>query len=161
MTQITTELHDTADLAAVLAALPAAYTLAIHAPGPVAGEGGGAWRHVAVVDHARRRLTLALEPIAPETIPHAFTVSLVHAGPDRVKLMAALRKLLGIDLRATRRLLDTLPATLRTELSHDEAAHVLAALQPLGAGLTVEPTGGGAGRRFTAPPPDQQTDAPL
>ncbi|MBM7710229.1 50S ribosomal protein L7/L12 [Enterococcus lemanii] len=67
-----------------------------------------------------------------------FTVELTSAGDQKVKVIKAVREATGLGLKEAKALVDGAPAAVKENIAKDEAEALKAALEEVGASVTVK-----------------------
>ena len=67
-----------------------------------------------------------------------FTVELTSAGDQKVKVIKAVREATGLGLKEAKGLVDSAPAAVKEGVSKEEAEALKAALEEVGASITVK-----------------------
>ncbi|MGO2083654.1 50S ribosomal protein L7/L12 [Vagococcus sp.] len=67
-----------------------------------------------------------------------FTVELTAAGDSKVKVIKAVREATGLGLKEAKGLVDSAPAAVKEGISKDDAEALKAALEEVGASVTVK-----------------------
>ncbi|WEG73237.1 50S ribosomal protein L7/L12 [Vagococcus intermedius] len=67
-----------------------------------------------------------------------FTVELTSAGDQKVKVIKAVREATGLGLKEAKALVDGAPSALKEGVSKEEAEACKAALEEVGAGITLK-----------------------
>ena len=67
-----------------------------------------------------------------------FTVELTSAGDSKVKVIKAVREATGLGLKEAKGLVDGAPAAVKENISKEEAEALKAALEEVGASVTVK-----------------------
>ena len=89
--------------------------------GSVAGPGGSAAAGGAVAEEQTE-----------------FTVELTSAGDQKVKVIKAVREATGLGLKEAKGLVDSAPAAVKEGVAKEEAEALKAALEEVGASVTVK-----------------------
>ena len=67
-----------------------------------------------------------------------FTVELTSAGDSKVKVIKAVREATGLGLKEAKAVVDSAPSAVKEGVSKEEAEALKAALEEVGAGVTVK-----------------------
>ena|SRR5690554_6152389 len=67
-----------------------------------------------------------------------FTVELTSAGDSKVKVIKAVREATGLGLKEAKGLVDSAPAAVKENISKEDAEALKAALEEVGASVTVK-----------------------
>ena len=80
----------------------------------------------------------AAGPVAAAEEQTEFTVELTAAGDQKVKVIKAVREATGLGLKEAKAVVDGAPSAVKEGISKDEAEALKAALEEVGASVTVK-----------------------
>jgi large subunit ribosomal protein L7/L12 len=77
----------------------------------------------------------AAAPVEEKTI---FDVILSEVGPDKLKVIKAVREITGLGLKEAKELVESAPKPVKVEVSKEEAQKIAEKLQEVGAKVTLQ-----------------------